>query len=87
MDRLEETQIAWLEAKLGITKGSSKKKRPTFGDGLDGTFMHPILVYRVLFICLIDLMDDIDRIISVNTESSDHSEESVGLIVTLRDIS
>lgn len=36
-DHTEDAHIAWLEAKLGITKGKSSKKPMSFGDGLDGT--------------------------------------------------
>lgn len=45
-DCVEDASIAWLESKLGITKGSSTLKKPnSFGDGLDGAHAFNSFVY------------------------------------------
>jgi hypothetical protein len=82
-DSIEDARIAWLEAKLGVAKSNTKKKKSmSFGDGLDGTRIHFPLLFIESNHPLIDLMIDIDRILPMNTKSSSKSSESVGVIVT-----
>jgi hypothetical protein len=75
---VEDREIAWLEAQLGVRSKKGKGKATAYGsafaeDGLEGKFPN-LWYFKHFFILFLDIMMDLDKILMPQTSESDASD-------------